>query len=132
MSKPVVEGCTLEIEGALTGDAEITTPASQNEKIDGKGIYSGPQTVSVTNYRGGSIVDNPETGTVVVTPGAGVGTMNPSCQTMKAGGKFVITDDDTCQVTVSATLSVYGQETVGVETVTVKISDPGQDTTDIS
>lgn len=132
MSKPVVEGCELEIEGADTGSAQFTTPASQHEKIDGNGIYSGPQTVSVSNYRGGTIKDNPATGTVVVTPGAGIGVMNPSNQTMYVGGKFVITDDDTCQVTVSALLSVYGEETTGVETVTVKISDAGQDTTDIS
>ena len=137
MSKPVVEGCELELESALdsdpSGDVEFTTPASQTEKIDSHGIYSGPQTVSITNYIGGPIKTNPETGTELVTPGVGVGTMNPSNQTMKAGGEFVITDTDTCVVTVTGMVSIYGSPpTAAVDYVTVKVSDPGQDTSDIS
>ena len=59
--------------------------------------------------------------------------MNPSNQVMKAGGEFVITDTDTCVVTVTGMVSIYGSPpTAAVDYVTVKVSDPGQDTTDIS
>lgn len=102
-----VEGCTLS-----EPTAQITTPASTKVKADGKGVYSGPLTISISGYSGQGI----EVGT-------GTDTLQPTATKVKVEGKMVILEGD--QVTITVT----GQTPQGASAsvpVNVKIQDAGQ------
>lgn len=119
----------LELDQSITtaGTAVITSSPSSYEKIDGKGIYAGDVTVSVSGFKGGNISDGG--GYVVTTPGSGTDTLSPSSDSCKAGGEYVLREGDNVDVTVSGiiTNSTNPQDTRTVtQTVNVKISDAGQ------
>lgn len=70
----------------VTGEITIVTQPSQTEKVGGSGVYAGPIAFTVANMK------SLDCGSV--SPGTGVGVINPTATSMKAGGMFVIREGD--------------------------------------
>lgn len=109
-----VKGCTLTLSVGV-GTVSITSPESTTTNLEGKGCYSGPLNVSVSNFA--------DTTTQIVQ-GTGSGVINPSSTKVKVDGKFVVLEGDSCDVLVSGIHSVSGSPLT--QTVNVKISNAGQ------
>lgn len=109
-----VKGCTLSLSVGV-GTVSITSPESTSVKFDGKGCYSGPLNVSVSNFA--------DTTTQIVQ-GAGVGVINPTGTKVKVGGNFVVLEGDSCDVTVTGINSASGSPLT--QLVNVKITNTGQ------
>lgn len=103
-----VQGCTLN-----EPTASITTPPSTKVKADGKPVYRGTLTISITGYTGQGI-----------SGGAGVGTLTGSAQKIKIESQPAVLEGD------QATISVTGATPAGPPAtvpVTVSIQNAGQD-----
>ena len=85
-----VQGLTLQCTDG--GTAQITTPPEQI-KVNSKGVYCGPQVVSVTNADNGSCHS-----------ASGTGTLNPTAN-CKGNSKAILRKNDQCTVTVNGTTS---------------------------
>ena len=106
-----VQGCTPSLSSG-TGLVNITTPPSSKVKFDGKGIYMGTITVSISGYTNG-----------IITGGIGTGTISGSSENTSFGSNLVRENDESGQITVTGTLANGNK---GEATVTVKIADAGQ------
>lgn len=107
-----VQGCQLQIMSGA-GVATITTPPSTKLKANGKPVYIGPLTVSVTGF----------SGAVVTGGGTGTGTINPT-SIGKTEGKGIVREGDTSQpITISG---VNASGSPATEVTTVKIVSAGQ------
>lgn len=106
-----VQGCTLSLSSG-TGLVNITTPPSNKVKFDGKGIYMGTITVSISGYTNGTI-----------TGGIGIGYISGSSENNSFGSNLVRENDESGQITITGTKP---NGNPGTATVTVKIADAGQ------
>ena len=98
-----------------SGNVTITSPANQDAKINGKGIYSGPMNITISNWTNGTI-----------TNGVGVGVINPNAKYTKVDGKLVFLEGvESEQITVTGQIST--QPYVDSKVITVKINNAGQD-----
>lgn len=109
-----VKGCVLTFSVG-TGTATITTSESTTTKINGNGVYSGPLSISVSNFA------DP---TTQIVQGMGGGVINPSATKTSVDGNNVVLEGDSCDVLVNGVHAVSGMPLS--QTVNVKISNAGQ------
>ena len=113
----VVEGCILVADSGA-GTITISSAASSNSKIDGKGIYAGDITISISNFSGPGF-----------TGGSGSGTLSGSAQFVSVDGKHVVLEGDQSEsISVGATITpqpISPPYTVTILTV-VTITSAGQ------
>ena len=109
-----VKGCTLSLSVGV-GTVSISSPESTTVKFDGKGCYSGPLNISVSNFA--------DTSTQIVQ-GAGFGVINPTSTKVKVDGNFVVLEGDNCDVLITGVHSASGVTLT--QTVNVQISNAGQ------
>lgn len=90
----VVEGCVLVADSGA-GTITISSDASSNSKIDGKGIYAGDITISISNFSGPGF-----------TNGSGSGTLSGSAQFVSVDGEHVVLEGDQSEsINVTATIT---------------------------
>ena len=115
MKNIAVQGCVLDCIFA-----QITSPPDSKSKIDGLGIYCGSINIQISGY----------SSSVITVPGSGTGsgTLQPTSNHVKIGGKAVVLERDEVTITVNGQ-ATSGTSTIPVsEPVTVKISSAGQNT----
>lgn len=113
MKNIAVQGCVLDC-----AFAQITSLPDSKSKVDGLGIYCGSINIQISGYSSSVIT--------VSGSGTGSGTLQPTSNHVKIGGKAVVLEGD------EVTITVNGQATSGTSTVpmselvTVKITNAGQ------
>jgi len=114
----VVEGCTLQVVAPATGRVEITGAPSRHA-VDGKGIYRGPLSISVSQVVLGT------SGTAVA--GSAVGTIAPTAITT-LDGQAVLRVGDRVDglVAADAQMPSSGGPVPSPITFSVEIVDAGQ------
>lgn len=109
-----VEGCTLEIQSPVSGNASITSSASSKFKISNKGVYKGTVLVSVSGASQGNCQS-----------ASGVGSFTTTAQKMKVENETPLREEDEATVSCSGTDVSTGAACNF--SATVKVSDAGQD-----
>lgn len=109
-----INGLTLTITNALSGNAVIQTSPSTVSKINGSGIYRGPLTINVTGFEDATI-----------SSGIGTGVLQPTSQSLKVDGMNVNFINDSVDINVSGPLKSDPSKT-GTSVAHVVITDAGQ------
>jgi hypothetical protein len=115
-----VDGCELEdVTGG--GTVSITSTPSQSSLADGKGIFFGPVSISVSQSNGG--------GSITDGNGAGAGTITGSDNNHLENGQPALLEGDTATIQVTGTTTPPGGSPtpVGPIPVTVRVKKAGQD-----
>lgn len=113
-----VKGCELEDETG-GGTVSISTSPSDKVKADGKGIYFGPISISVSGSDGGGLIGDGN--------GAGTGVITGTGSKVTSGGQPALLEGDTVTVAVTGT-TTSGNVVTPVKDVpvTVKVKKAGQ------
>lgn len=113
-----VDGCELEDETG-GGTVSISTSPSDKVKADGKGIYFGPISISVSGSDGGGLIGDGN--------GAGPGVITGTGSSIKSDGQPALLEGDTATVLVSGTTTSGSTVTPVLNvSVTVKVKKAGQ------
>lgn len=115
MKLVAVEGMTIEytVGSVVASATEVLGPASLTVSVDGKGVYAGSLSISVTNATDGS----------GASAGMGSGVFVPSSSYCTADGEKVLLEGDEATIQVAGTKS--GEPFSW--TLTAKIKSAGQD-----
>jgi hypothetical protein len=109
-----VQGCTLEIQTPVSGNASITSSPSTKVKADNKGVYKGTVLVSVSGASQGNCQG-----------ASGVGSFTTTAQKCKVENETPLRKDDEATVTCNGTDPTQGGAPCSFS-ATVKVSDAGQ------
>ena len=118
-----VMGMKFEFSPAsVSGQVVVLSPPSQKISVDGKGVYSGPVGVLVTNLR------DADKGSMA--PGMYLGTLQPTAKKLMPDGKAALRKGDEIKG-CSDTGMAMKPGPIGVPepspiSFSLKISDPGQ------
>lgn len=118
MKNIAVQGCSIELSPPSTSPLTVitvTTQPNNNMKCDGKGVYTGQISVSISAYGSETITD---------MNGAGPATIVSTAQYVKVDGQPVLLEgdeDNNCAIS-----GTTGGQTAVTDIITVKISAAGQ------